>query len=198
MTCSGARASRLLVCLLFLTAVAPVSAKTALAFRGSADRCKSYMIFEAGWLTRIAQSGPSAESRFLIPMDLGFMTNLSSRKAIGVSMHIAPDERFTRIGFRPRLKLWTGKRSGFDFSLGATFSDRIKKPGLASEISYSMAELLSIDLYYESYRLTAGTHHTALYMGATGRSYLAFVAPVVIVIGLAIFDPIDMGTGMDF
>jgi hypothetical protein len=205
MTCSGARACRLLVCVLLFTAVAQASAQTGFAFRGSADRCKSYLILEAGWLSRVSQSGVSARSSFLIPMDIGLMKNISPKCALGGSLHVAINDSYGRIGFRPRLKLWTGKRSGFDFSLGATFTSRtswygaIKSPIVISEISYSLAELLSIDVYCESYRLKDGGHHTALYLGATGRSYVTLVAPVVFLVAMAIFDPIDIGTGsMEF
>lgn len=197
---AGKRSFRLAICLLFLAPAVAASDITPFAFRGSANQCQSYMIFEFGMLSRVSESGASPEHKFLIPIDIGFMKNVSPKCAVGGSLHTASDDDFTRVGFRPRVKLWTGKRSGWDFSLGpilssgVTYRGKIKSPGLVSGISYSIGELISIDLYYESYRLTAGDRHSALYLGATGRSYMALVTPAIILVGIALSGGIEIGS----
>jgi hypothetical protein len=181
----------LVVFLLLMTAAASSADTTFFAFRGSANQCKSYMIFHAGWLERVDQSGPSPKKTFLIPFDFGLMKNISPKIAIGGSFHIACDDDFSRIGVRPRLHLWTGTRSGYDFSVGPLLSSgegkrgKIKSPGWVAQISFSIAELLSLDVYYETYRFQFGGDHSGLYVGATGRSYFAFFIPILAILASA-------------
>jgi hypothetical protein len=181
-------------------------------FRGKQlPKCCSFFIFESGMVFSLARSGyPSDKEGFIFTADLGVMFNKKNSKAWGGSFHLAADDDGSRIGIGPRYRIWTGPGKALDLSPKLMFGGSANRgvarkfPGFVFQASYSVGDYFSIDSYFQaipykqavynySTPLPPGTAfvsfvektETGLYLGVSGRSYLAPVVPVALAIIIA-------------
>ena len=92
---------------------------TALCFRGRpVTRCRAFLITEFGAAKRL--DTPVKEEDAEVTWELGFMTNLGPRSALGASAValIGSDESGPRWGIRPRYRRWLGEGTTLDVSVG--------------------------------------------------------------------------------
>ncbi len=166
-------------------------------FRGKPKgKCCSFLILESGFLQRVSGSGqPSNKSRFLLTADLGLMLNKKSTSAIGGSFHIAIDEFGIRLGLGPRYRKWMGKVVALDLSprLLIAGTGNGSYPGFAFSAALAVNEWFSIDAYldivpYERQNYlgpsnfeTVKENQTALYLGASGRGWVALITSTIII-----------------
>ena len=138
--------------------------------------------------------------------DVGLMFNRTSKDAFGASIYLAGDDDGSRFGIRPRYRRWLTRRVALDFSAGVLFGGtdnyvKPKWPGFVASTSLAFAELISVDIHFESYRFERTVYTfpptnsvekgttSSLYVGLTGRSYGAFALPLGIIIGFLIYSP---------
>jgi hypothetical protein len=159
----------------------------------------------------LARGGyPQDKEGFIFVADLGAMFNTKNSKAWGGSFHLAADDDGTRFGIGPRYRIWLGPKTALDFSPklmfgGSDNSVKRKFPGFALSASYSMSDLISIDTYFQIIPYETSIYQfgnppipgpaivedteTGLYLGVSGRSFLAPVIPLALaVIVAATFD----------
>lgn len=185
-------------------------------FKGkSIERCCNYFIFESGYKTLISGSNRDlGKSGFLFTADLGLMRNLNTIHAIGASVYLAADDDGTRNGLRLRYRRWLGKHATLDVSAGpilAGSSDlRVARwPGFVASVSVGSAGWFSVDAHLEALRFAGPVYDpvsldyvnedvtdVSLYLGVSGRAYMAFVTPIVVIALIAItFDSPNPGFG---
>jgi len=155
----------------------------------------------------VARGGyPQDKEGFVFTADFGLMFNNKSSKAFGGTIHLAADDDGTRFGIGPRYRIWLGPKTAIDLSPrimfgGSDNSVRRKFPGFSFSASYSLSELLSFDTYFQiiPYEMTNYQYappgpvipqivkdtETGLYLGISGRSYLAPVVPLALAIIIA-------------
>lgn len=172
-------------------------------FRGNPKpNCCTFLIFEGGFLFSAFRAGErSGKEAFLITGDMGVMFNIKNSKAWGGSFHIAADDDGARFGFGPRFRAWYKHNIALDLSprlmLGgsANYGVRTTFPGFALSASISVKDFVSIDSYFQitPYErilynqlglnpTTVKETETGLYLGISGRSYLAPAVPVLLLI----------------
>ncbi|HEX2897523.1 MAG TPA: hypothetical protein VHP63_05680 [candidate division Zixibacteria bacterium] len=180
-------------------------------FRGKPrPNCCSFIILESGLMFDLARGGyPEDKEGFVFTADFGLMFNNKSSKAFGGTIHLAADDDGTRFGIGPRYRIWLGPKTALDLSPrlmfgGSDNSVHRKFPGFSFSASYSLSDLISIDSYFQiiPYELTTTSFYTppppgpvvpqkekgtetGLYLGISGRSYLAPVVPLALAIIIA-------------
>lgn len=183
-----------------------------LRFRGKPySECCSYFIFESAMYGKAIRSGaPAFKEGFLFTFDFGVMFNNQNSSAFGGSLHVTTDDNGTFVGVGPRYRRWLSNNIGLDISpvlmMGGTDNEVHRRfPGFGLAASLSLGELISFNSYlqiirYEQtvwdysdfYNPTSNTNRATergLYFGLSGRSYLAPVIPVaMLVIVAATFD----------
>ena len=80
---------------------------------------RSFMITEFGVLARL-DDYPYAggDSRMAISFDLGWMKNISERRAVGFSGYALVSDPTTRLGIRGRYRRWLSRKTSIDVSPG--------------------------------------------------------------------------------
>ncbi len=186
-----------------------------LCFRGKPrPNCCSFFIFESGMMFDVVRGGyPQDKDGFIFTADFGVMFNIKNAKAWGGSLHVAADDDGTRFGIGPRYRIWLGPKTALDLSPRLMFggSDNSVNqlfPGFSFSASYSLSDLISIDSYFQimpyemtTYQFTTPPPpgpliptvvkdtETGLYLGISGRSFMAPVVPLaIIIITAATFD----------
>lgn len=180
-------------------------------FRGKPrPNCCSFIILESGLMFDLARGGyPQDKEGFVFTVDFGLMFNNKNSRAFGGTIHLAADDDGTRFGIGPRYRIWLGPKTAIDLSPRLMFggndnSVHRKFPGFSFSASYSLSELISFDTYFQviPYEMTTyqpGTPfppgpvnttivkdtETGLYLGISGRSYLAPVVPLALAIIIA-------------
>ena len=177
-------------------------------FRGKPKgTCCSFLIFESGYLRRIADSDvPFRDEGFLFTADLGLMFSNGHKSAIGGSFHLALDDKGTRLGIGPRYRRWLSDKVALDLSprlLFAGTDDDVTNrfPGFALSASLSVIELLSVDLYFDilpyerqiynrppQNTVTVKDTEIGLYLGASGRTWGALFLPVIAIAAAILID----------
>lgn len=180
-------------------------------FRGKPKpNCCSFFIFESGWMFNLARAGePQGKASFIFTADLGMMFNNNNRKAWGGSFHLAADDDGTRFGIGPRYRSWLSKTVAFDlspklmFGGGSNYEVHRRFPGFVMSASITLSDLISFDSYFQiiPYYMTTYNYinpigppipslvkdtETGLYLGISGRSYLAPVLPIALGIAVAV------------
>ncbi|MCH9025317.1 MAG: hypothetical protein IH931_08285 [candidate division Zixibacteria bacterium] len=166
-------------------------------FRGKPKgKCCSFLIFESGILRRRAESGiPRGKEDWLITADLGLMFNNKGSSAIGGSFHISAYNNFKSFGFGPRYRKWLGKGVALDLSplLLIAGTGNGSYPAFAFSAALAVNEWFSIDAYldivpYERQNYlgpsnfeTVKENQTALYLGASGRGWIALIMSTIII-----------------
>ncbi|KAA3635663.1 MAG: hypothetical protein DWP97_04345 [Calditrichaeota bacterium] len=175
-----------------------------LKFRGGPKTiCKAYFICESGFHLNL-KSKPDFEDEnhvtiyddFLLPLDLGYMRNISKYIAVGASGHLSFDGNFTRYGLRPRIQYWLKTNLAVNISPGLYwFSNESYKqvsPGKILGLSVVFAEIIALDFIYDSYKLNSkivedlNLNREGYYLGISGRSESAVIVPVI-ALGFAAF-----------
>ena len=166
-------------------------------FRGKPlPECTFFPIIESGGYFKIAGTGMSE----MITGDVGLMFNINKNSAIGGTFGFFSDDYGLTFGVGPRYRKWLDRYTAIDISprifLFRTGDRKLKFPVLALSGSIAFYELFSIDLYYKfvRYELRAGRTffypvrgtESSLHIGITGRSYLAPVMPLVLLLGYLI------------
>ncbi len=191
----------LLVC---LSAHAQDKPPTGFAFRGgSRAKCSSFAILEAGVFYRAAGSAKYfGLDPALLAADLGYMRNVSDRWALGGSGHFTTSDGGPKLGVRGRARYWFTPRIGLDLMPGVFIhsflsNEDVNGVGLNLGTSLTLGDYFSIDLYLESLSVRGYNYYfdgiqlqtvpysgrrTGLYIGGTGRSYMAPVVAGGIVI----------------
>jgi len=164
---------------------------SALRFLGArADRTSNYIIFESSVKTLVTSSNRRPEKAgFLLTADLGLMHNIDSTRAAGASFYISADDYGFRIGLRPRYRRWLGKHATIDISAGLLLAGytnyrAYKFLGYVASASIGSAGWFSVDAHVEVLSLFRGSEKS-VYLGASGRGFLAFVPAVFIATVLA-------------
>lgn len=201
------------LCIVIVTSIEPTQAQERnycnTCFRGKPEpHCCSFFIFESGWLFNGFRSGErQGKEDFIITGDLGLMFNIKGSKALGGSLHFAADDDGTKFGIGPRYRVWLKNGLAIDFSPRLMFGGednygvQRKFPGFSFSASISIKDLISIDSYYQIIPYNNVTYvyvspgnpqpvivskgtETGLYLGISGRSYLA--PAVLVVLGIAV------------
>jgi len=167
--------------------------------------CRSSVIFSTAMYYRAsAVNVRSGKGGGLFVFDFGVMRNLDRQNALGGLLWASGDDDGSRYGLGIRYRRWFNPRVCADLTAGMLFAgvdnyQRPNFPGFVSEASIAVYGLLSLDARFELYRYepdnvvvlspnsvdTRGTAR-ALYLGATGRSWGAFVIPVAVAVLVAI------------
>ena len=166
-------------------------------FRGKPKgKCCSFLIFESGFLRRRAESGIArGKEDWLITADLGLMFNNKGSSAIGGSFHIAIYNNVKHFGLGPRYRKWLGKGRALDLSprLLIAGTGNGSYPGFAFSAALAVNEWFSIDAYldivpYERQNYlgpsnfeTVKENQTVLYLGASGRGWVALITSTIII-----------------
>ncbi len=167
-------------------------------FRGKPKgKCCSFLIFETGFLYYgIAESGiRRGTDDLLFTADLGLMFNNKGSSALGGSFHISAYNNFKSFGFGPRYRKWLGKGVALDLSprLLIAGTGNGSYPGFAFSAALAVNEWFSIDAYldivpYERQNYlgpsnfeTVKETQTALYLGASGRGWVALITSTIII-----------------
>ena len=169
-------------------------------FRGdnNPDCCAS-LILETFYRFRTAGSelGRFEDNDPAAGLNFGLMKRLGPSTALGGALYI----NFVnggKVGLVPRFRTWLDPMTPLDIKAGilVTAGDdyhRFQRPGFVGGIGLSLADLISIDLMVEWYRYDQRiwgsspgveewqeVNRTDLYVGVSGRSYVAWVMPVVL------------------
>lgn len=203
------RLSLFLLCILLTRAGAetPASesprAEPRIAFRGCPRPCSDgFFLLESGFSVRGGGHARRGKADFLFTAAAGVMKNLGPGGAVGGTINLLADDDGSRIGFAPRYRFWLDDRMGIDAFLGILVSGddnylEPKFPGVFGGVSFTALDLLSLDLSAEAYRYERETYApyptlqtekgtaTGIYVGASGRSYLAPVVPLVLAVLVA-------------
>lgn len=167
-------------------------------FRGKPKgKCCSFLIFETGFLyNRIAESGiRRGTDNLLFTVDLGLMFNNKGSSALGGSFHISAYSNFKSFGFGPRYRKWLGKGVALDLSprLLIAGTGNGSYPAFAFTAALAVHEWFSIDAYldivpYERQNYlgpsnfeTVRETQTTLYLGASGRGWVALITSTIII-----------------
>lgn len=153
---------------------------------------------------------------FIFMADFGLMFNTKNSKAWGGTIHLAADDDGSRLGIGPRYRIWTGPSTALDLSPKLLFGGhsnyevRRKFPGFAFQASYSVGDFFSIDSYFQiipydqtiyqypnpigpGIPTTVNDTETGLFLGISGRSYLAPLVPLALAIIIASTFDLDKG-----
>ena len=140
---------------------------------------------------------------WVLTNDFGLMMMLGSVHAIGASFFILSTDECSRFGVRSRYRRWLSKDVSLDLTAGIIFGGDESwgfhnDKGLISSVSIGIADLISFDFMYE--RIGYGRTYTdysswdnptvintyrntsSVYVGISGRSYFAPIAPVIFII----------------
>ncbi|MCH7691575.1 MAG: hypothetical protein IIA17_11105 [candidate division Zixibacteria bacterium] len=167
-------------------------------FRGKPKgKCCSFLIFEAGFFYYgIAESGiRRGTDDLLFTADLGLMFNNKGSSALGGSFHISAYNNIKSFGFGPRYRKWLGKGVALDLSprLLIAGTSAGSYPGFAFSAALAVHEWFSIHAYldivtYERQNYlgpsnfeTVKETKTALYLGASGRGWIALITSTIII-----------------
>lgn len=164
---------------------------SSLRFVGArSDRTRNYIIFESSVKTLVTSSNRRpGKAGFLLTADLGLMHNIDSTRAAGASFYISADDDGFKIGLRPRYRRWLGKHATIDISAGLLLAGyanyrAYKFPGYVASASIGSAGWFSVDAHVEVLPLFRGSE-TSVYLGASGRRFMALVPAVFIATVLA-------------
>jgi hypothetical protein len=178
-------------------------------FRGKpSPKCCSFLIFESGMLgSKSSQGAPKGAKDYLFTGDIGLMFNRSGKSALGGSFHLAGDEDGLRFGLGPRYRKWISHKIGFDISPRLMFggsNNQVHRrfPGFSLSASISFMDLISLDGYYHvlpyeedlwdysnpesPFARSVKDTETRMYIGWSGRSYLAPVVASVFLMLVAL------------
>lgn len=183
-----------------------VNNECSICFRGKpSPRCCTFLIFESGYLTGVSRSGhPADKEAGLVTGDLGLMFNLKGAKAIGGSIHISADDDGTTLGLGPRYRTWLSRTVSLDISprimFGGEANRNVKKkfPGFSVSAALSINDIISFDSYFQVIPYdqqvyaqgnmilnTVSETETGIFLGVSGRSFLAPVLPILAFVTLA-------------
>lgn len=169
---------------------------------GDKTYCNSFLILEAGWLASLKD--PNGDGSVLSG-DLGFMTNVGSRSAIGGSAFAENGSGADRRGIRLRYRRWITHRTSLELSPGIIVNgnEQVRPPGFVGAVALNGGDLASLVLEgevarYQSYGyyydgagnfVSTSTRRTgtALRVGVRGGSYVGAGAVVISAVLLAIF-----------
>ena len=168
------------------------------SFRGKPlPECSFFPIIETGSYFKIAGTGTSE----MMTGDVGLMFNINNNSAIGGTFGFFSDDDGLTFGVGPRYRKWLDRYTAIDISprifLFSTGDRKLKFPVLALSGSIAFYELFSIDAYYRYARYTENQgllapvptreiEESKIHLGITGRSYLAPVVPLVLLLGYLI------------
>ena len=167
-------------------------------FRGKPKgKCCSFLIFETGFLyKRIAESGiRRGTDDLLFTVNLGLMFNNKGSSALGGLFHMSAYSGVKNFGFGPRYRKWLGKGVALDLSplLLIAGTGNGSYPGFAFSAALAVHEWFSIDAYldilpYERQNYlgpsnfeTVRETQTTLYLGASGRGWVALITSTIII-----------------
>ena len=174
-------------------------------FRESTEPdCRWTVIFESAVMIRAADANVRPDrGSGLFTFNAGLMRDLGGRTAMGGSFYISGDDDGARLGFRYRYRYWLSDRTCLDLSPGILVwgDDNYQQPnmpGLVVSASFAANGLVAFDTHFELYRYNQqvwdpiisrvrdedGTIR-AFYIGVTGRSWGAFVPPILMLIAYA-------------
>jgi hypothetical protein len=131
----------------------------ALCWRGKPE-CGSFVVTELGVLYRMDEYDfPGMDWRVVLTFDLGYMKNLSTKNAVGVTGYGLVNDDITRLGIRPRYRRWISHNSSIDISPGILFSGEdtaidYDPPGFVLGVTGNMKDLIALTLEteYSRYR----------------------------------------------
>lgn len=180
----------------------PSSKPCAFCFRGQpSPECCWFGILEGGIHYRVADRHVlDRKDEIMFAYNLGLMRNISPKDAFGGSLYLSVDDDGTDFGIAPRYRRWLEPNLALDLLAGVLIAgddDRgFDAPGFIGGASLSFHDLVSLDLLLEIYRVDPIDDQiifeptdppgektvTSLYAGLTGRSYAAWIAPIVMFI----------------
>jgi hypothetical protein len=131
----------------------------ALCWRGKPE-CGSFVITEMGVLYRMDEYDfPGMDWRVVLTFDAGYMKNLSTKGAVGVTGYALVNDDITRLGIRPRYRRWLSHDTSIDISPGILLSGEdaaidYDPPGFVLGVTGNMKDLIALTLEteYSRYR----------------------------------------------
>jgi len=120
-------------------------------FRGKPKpECNLFMIFEFGVTPKIYQNdSPSQDESqsFMWTYELGLMTNLNEKNALGGSLYAALDDNGSRFGLKSRYRRWLGRHFSLEVSPGILIgikdnSYSARGAGFTGHVGLNIADLL--------------------------------------------------------
>ncbi|GEM_PF-1058384 len=120
--------------------------------------------------------------RHFFTSDLGLMTNLNARYAIGASHFIGMDNGGEfRGGFKIRVRRWLGAKSSLDLSTGMLLWNthfNPKHPGFTAGVHFNMRDWFALTVLLESIRLQPSGYLPPVQVISDPRSDTAFYVGV--------------------
>jgi len=139
-------------------------------FRGAPlPEKKSFPLFQAGVLARFDDAPNQDESKLSAVLDMGWMTNVSPKVALGGTVGVASDFTYSRIALKARLRRWLGDGTALDFAPGifvpkkGTLFDSEPDPnrgdmGFVGEVSFSAKDWFSLSYVVEVIEANRTSH----------------------------------------
>ena len=176
-------------------------------FRGEPrEKCCSFFLVESGWAFQLDGASGAWEkddAEALFSLQFGPMWNISEHDALGGTLMIGGTDGGARFALTPRYRRWFSHALSLDLRAGmlsaASSGTDMKFPGFVGGAAISLWDVLSLDLTWELYQTKrkmdfdeqtgnwepeASTTVSDLYIGLSGRSYAAWVAPVATLVVL--------------
>lgn len=135
----------------------------------SLPNCKSYFITETGLRFNLKRDNTHDEGSLVT--DIGWMRNLDSDQAVGLTLYQAIDGDSYRVGIRPRYRRWLNENTALDFSAGLLvyisneglfeWRDRpdveTSSSGLVTTMSLTIFDVVGVTFQYERFTVSRPT-----------------------------------------
>lgn len=169
------------------------------------DATRNYMIFELGLKTKVAGPPDFLDvSNLTLVGELGAMHNVNEKTSFGAALYASACDRYSTIGFKPRIRHWLSRSRGVDFSAGILlsvvpgfeYSESFRSPGFVLSSSIDLSRSLVADVTLESVQIetvTGSDMLNSLYLGVRGKDYLAAAGATALAV-LIVLLTVDSGS----
>lgn len=139
--------------------------------------CRSFVVTELGLHSKFR--GGREDFFDMVTGNVGWMTNVSSRAAVGGTVQYSNDLPEERLAIMPRLRLWLREPTSLDMSAGLIVAgENLVSTGVTAQVGLDIKGWVGVNAALESFvweELGTRERRTDAYFGAKLSSYAAVI-----------------------